>query len=122
MAFALISLFEPSIVRNIYEFARIEPTSAHVILQNHPMLPQEEFFIMLPNERATVGELQEEMSQLERFKKKQLASRRDAFFLLRLNEDDEALDPDELIDDYGALTLRLIITYRWSSDEETDSE
>ena len=89
MAFALVSLFEPSIVRNIYEFARIEPTLAHapaegdalsvalcgarsparVLFQNHPMLPQEEFFVMLPNERATIGELQEEMSQMEPFKK-----------------------------------------------------
>ncbi len=44
MAFALFNLFEPSIVKNIYEFALIEPTMAHVLFQNHPMLPQEEFF------------------------------------------------------------------------------
>ena len=79
MAFALISLFEPSIVKNIYEFALIEPTMAHVLFQNHPMCNQEEFFILLPSERATVGELQEEMSQMERFNKKQLVSTRDAF-------------------------------------------
>ncbi len=35
---------------------------------------------------------------------------------------DEDLDPNEFIDDYGALALRLVITYRWSSDEETDRE
>ena len=69
MAFALVSLFEPSIVRNIYELARIEPTLAHVLFQNHPMPPREELFIILPNERATIGELQEEMSQIEPFKK-----------------------------------------------------
>ena len=68
MAFAFFNLFEPSIVKNIYEFARIEPTLAHVLFQNHPMLPQEEFFTTLPNERATIGELQEEMSQMARFK------------------------------------------------------
>ena len=43
MAFALVSLFKPSIVRHVYEFARIEPTLAHVLFQNHPMLPQDEF-------------------------------------------------------------------------------
>ena len=69
MATAFLNIFEPSIVKNIYEFALIEPTLAHVLFQNHPMLPQEEFFVMLPNERATVGELQEELSQTERFKK-----------------------------------------------------
>ena len=68
MAAAFFSLFEPSIVTNIYEFARVEPTLAHVIFKNHPMLPLEEFFIMLPNERATIGELQEELSQMGTFK------------------------------------------------------
>ena len=44
------------------------------------------------------------------------------FFVATGDEDDDALDPDEFIEDYGPLTLRLIITYRWSSDEETGSE
>ncbi len=114
MAFALVSLFEPAIVRNIYEFARIEPTLAHVLLQNHPMLPQEEFFITLPNERATIGELQEEMSQMAMFKDNNWFPHEMHFFA---TADEDALDPDEFIDDYGALTLRLIITYRWSSEE-----
>ncbi len=69
MAFALISLFEPSIVKNIYEFALTEPTLTHVLFQNHAMLPQKELFVTRPNERATAGELQEETSQVERFKK-----------------------------------------------------
>ena len=33
------------------------------------MWKEEEFFIVLPNERATIGELQEEMRHMERFKK-----------------------------------------------------
>ena len=118
MAFALISLFEPSIVRNIYEFAVIEPTMAHVLFQDHPMCKEEEFFILLPNERATVGELQEEMSQMERFKKNNWYPHEMHFFA---TADEYALDPDEFIDDYGPLTLRLIITYKWSSSE-SDSE
>ena len=79
MATAFFSLFEPSIVKNIYEFARIEPTLAHVLFQNHPMLPQEEFFVMLPNERATIGELRGN-EQMEGVQERQLASTRDAFF------------------------------------------
>ena len=121
MAFALISLFEPSIVRNIYEFAIIEPTMAHVLFQNHPMLPQEEFFIMLPNERETIGELQEEMSQMKQFKENNWYPHEMHFFA-PADEDENALDPEEFIDEYGALTLGLIITYKWSSDEESDSE
>ena len=39
-------------------------------------------------------------------------------FFATADEDEGVLDPDEFIDDYGALTLRLIITYRWSSDSE----
>ena len=120
MAFALVSLFEPSIVRNIYEFDRVEPTLAHVLLQNHAMLPHEEFFIMLPNERATVGELQEEMSKWGRFKNNNWYPHRMHFFATA-DEDDDALDPDEFIHEYRALTLRLIVTYRWSSDDESDS-
>ncbi len=84
MAFAFFNLFEPSIVKNIYDFALIEPALARVLFQNHPMLPPEEFFIMLPNERATVGELQEEMRQMERFKKRRLASRRGLWLMERM--------------------------------------
>ena len=120
MAFAFFNLFEPSIVKNIYQFARIEPTLAHVVFQNHPMLPLEEFFIMLPNERATVGELHEEMSQMATFKENNWYPHEMHFFATA-DEDEDALDPDEFIDDYGTLTLRLTITYRWSS-EESDSE
>ncbi len=120
MAFALVSLFEPSIVRNIYEFARIEPTLAHLLFLSHPMLPQEEFFIMLPNERATIGELQEEMSQMKQFKENNWFPHEMHFFATA-DEDEDALDRDEFIHDYGAPTLRLIITYRWPADEETDS-
>ena len=69
MAGVFSNLFEPSIVKNIFDFALIEQTLAHVLFQNHPTLPQEELFILLPKERATVGELQEEMSQMEPFKK-----------------------------------------------------
>ncbi len=76
---------------------------------------------MLPSERATVRELQEELSQTERFKKNNWYPHELRFFATA-DEDEDALDPDELIHDYGALTLRLIITYRWSSAEETDSE
>ena len=94
---------------------------AHVLFQNHPVWKQEEFFIMLPNEMATVGELQDEMSQAERFKKNSWYPHEMRFFATA-DEDDEALDPDEFIDDYGALTLKLIITYRWSSKEDSDSE
>ncbi len=46
-------------------------------------------------------------------------------FFATAGEDEDALDPDEFIHDYGALgalTLRLIITYRWSSAEESDSD
>ncbi len=121
MAFALIGLFEPYIVKNIYEFALVEPTLAHVLFQNHAMLPQEEFFVMLPNERATVGQLHEEMSQMERFKKNKWY-RHEMRFFATADEDEDALDPDEFIDEYGPLTLRLIITYRWSPQEESDSE
>ncbi len=120
MAFALVSLFEPSIVKNIYEFALIEPTLAHVLFQDHPMCKQEEFFILLPSERAAIGELQEEMSQMERFKENNWFPHEMHFFATA-DEDEDALDPDEYIDDYGPLTLRLIVTYRWSSDE-SDSE
>ncbi len=80
MAFAFFNLFEPSIVKNIYDFALIEPTLAHVLFQNHPMLPLEEFFIMLPNERATIGELQEEMSQMAMFKENNLFPHEMHFF------------------------------------------
>ncbi len=66
---AFFNIFQPSIVKNIYERALVEPTLAHVLFQNHPLLPQEDFFIILPNKQATIGELQEEMSQMERFKK-----------------------------------------------------
>ncbi len=121
MAFALVSLFEPSIVKNIDELARIEPALARVLFQNHPMLPQEEFFIMLPNEWATIGELQEEMSQMEPFKINNWFPHEMHFFATA-DEDEDALGPDEFIDDYGARTLRLIITYRWSSEEKSDSE
>ena len=120
MATALVNIFEPSIVKKIYEFALIEPTLAHVLFQDHPMCKEEEFFILLPNERATIGELQEEMSQMERFKKNNWYPHEMHFFATA-DEDEEALDPDEFIDDYGALTLRLMITYKWSS-EESDSE
>ncbi len=68
MAAAFLNIFEPSIVKNIYEFALIEPTLAHVLFRDHPMWKEEEFFIMRPNERATIGELQDEMSQMETFK------------------------------------------------------
>ncbi len=121
MATAFFDIVEPSIVKSIYEFALIEPTLAHALFQNHPMLPQEEFSIMLPNERATNGELQEELSRWRRFKKNKWYPHEMRFFATA-DEDDEALDPDEFIDDYGALTLRLIQTRRWDSDEETDSE
>ena len=114
MALAFLNIFEPSIVKNIYEFALIEPTMAHVLFQNHPMCKEEEFFILLPNERATIGELQEEMSQMERFKKNNWYPHEMHFFTTAY---EDALDPDEFIDDYGTLTLRLIITYRWSSEE-----
>ena len=79
MAFALISLFEPSIVRNIYEFAVIEPTMAHVLFQDHPMCNQEEFFIMLPNEHATIWRATSGSEQMEDVQEKQLVSTRDAF-------------------------------------------
>ncbi len=59
------------------------------------------------------------MSQMEPFKKNNWYPHEMQFFPTA-DEDEEAVDPDEFIDDYGALTLRLIITYRWS--EETDSE
>ena len=75
---------------------------------------------MLPNERATIGELQEELSQMERFKKNNWYPHEMRFFATA-DEDEEALAPDEFIHEYGALTLRLIITYRWSS-EESDSK
>ena len=84
------------------------------------MLPQEEFFVMLPNERATIGELQEEMSQMAMFKDNNWFPHEMHFFALA-DEDEDALDPDEFIHEYGPLTLRLIITYRWSS-KESDSE
>ena len=118
MAFALIGLFEPSRVKSIYDFALIEPTMAHVLFQDHPMCKEEEFFSLLPSERATIGELQEEMSQMERFKKNNWYPHEMHFFAAA---DEDALDPDEFIDDYGTLTLRLIIAYRWSSSE-SDSE
>ena len=108
-------------MKNMFDFARIEPTMAHVLFQNHPMLPQEEFFILLPNERATVGELQEEMSQMGTIKENSWFPHEMRCFPTA-DEDEEALGPDEFIDDYGALTLRLVITYRWSSEEETDNE
>ena len=54
-----MSIFEPSIVKSIYDYALIEPTEAHVIFFNHT----------LPNERATIRELQEAMSELRQFKR-----------------------------------------------------
>ena len=107
---------------------------AHVLFQDHPMCKQEEFFILLPNERAAIEELQEEMSQMERFKKNNWYPHEMHFFTTAYEDPAggvalrgarsparDALDPDDFIDDYGTLTLRLIITYKWSSSE-SDSE
>ncbi len=43
MATAFLNIFEPSIVKNIYEFALIEPTLAHVLFQDHPMCKEDDF-------------------------------------------------------------------------------
>ena len=64
MAFALMNIFQPSIVKSIYDYALIEPTEAHVIFFNHITEPEQEYRITLPNERAAIRELQEAMSEL----------------------------------------------------------
>ena len=53
------------------------------------------------------------MSQMERFKENNWFPHEMHFFAIA-DEDEDALDPDEFIHDYGALTLKLIITYRLS--------
>ena len=69
MAFALMNVFEPPIVKIIYDYALIEPTEAHVIFFNHITEPAQEYHITLPSERATIRELQEAMSELHQFKR-----------------------------------------------------
>ncbi len=126
MAFALMNFFEPPIVKSIYDYALIEPTEAHVIFFNHITVPEEEYHITLPNERATVRELQEAMSELHQFKRWSWFPEDFHFFEEGGNEDEaEELDPDEYIYEYGLLRLRLWQTLRWdseSSSHDSDSD
>ncbi len=108
MAFAFMNVFEPSIVKSIYEYALIEPTEAHVIFFDHFTVPEEEYHITLPNERATIRELREAMSELHRFKRWNWFP--DEFHFFEEGGDQDAaeeLDPDEYIYEYGLLRLRL---------------
>ena len=126
MAFAFMNVFEPSIVKSIYDYALIEPTEAHVIFFNHITVPEEEYHITLPNERATIRELREAMSELHRFKRWNWFP--DEFHFFEEGGDQDAaeeLDPDEYIYEYGLLRLRLWQTLRWdseSSSHDSDSD
>ncbi len=96
MAFALMNVFEPSIVKSIYEYALIEPTEAHVIFFNHIADPEQGCRITLPNERATIRGLQEAVSELRQFKRSNWLPEEFHFFEEGDNEAEE-LDPDDYI-------------------------
>ena len=117
-----MNLFEPPIVKSVYDYALIEPTEAYVIFFNHVTEPEEEYHITLPNERATIRELQEAMSELRRFKRWNWFP--DEFhFFEEGDSDEEELDPDEHIYKYGLLRLKLWQTLRWeSSSHNSDSD
>ncbi len=116
MAFALMNIFEPPIVESIYDYALIEPTEAHVTFFNHMTEPEQEYRITLPNERATIRELQEAMSELRQFKRWSWFPEEFRFFEEGGGKDEaEELDPDEYIYEYGLLRLRLWQTLRWDS-------
>ncbi len=126
MAFALLNVFEPPIVKSIYDYALIEPTEAQVIVFNHITEPEQEYHITLPNERATIRELQEAVSELRQFKRWSWFLEELRFFEEGGTEDEAAeLDPDEYIYEYGVLRLRLCQTLRWdseSSSPDSDSD
>ena len=114
-----MNIFEPPIVKNIYDYALIEPTEAHVVFFNHITEPEQEYHITLPNERATIRELQEAMSELHQFKFP------DEFHFFEEGGDEdegEELDPDEYIYEHGLLRLRLWQTLRWENDPDSDSD
>ena len=71
MAFALMNVFDPPIVKSIYDYALIEPTEAHVIFFNHITEPAQEYHTTLPNARAMIRDPQEEMSKLGGFTKQE---------------------------------------------------
>ena len=112
-----MSILEPSIVKSIYVYALIEPTEAHVIFFNHITEPEEEYHITLPNERATVRELQEAMSELQRFKRWNWFP--EEFHFLEEGDSEEELDPDDYVYKYGLLRLRLWQTLRWDSESSS---
>ncbi len=118
-----MGIFEPPIVKSIYDYALIGPTEAHVVFFNHITEPEEEYHITLPNERATVRELPEAMSELHQFKRWNWFP--DELHFLEEGDSEEELDPDDYVYKYGLLRLRLWQTLRWessSSSHNSDSE
>ncbi len=125
MAFALMNILEPSIVRNIQQLVPVE-TVARVLFSNHPMLDDEEFHIRIPKKMATIRDLQEEMGKMGRFKENGWDPEEFHFFARDWSLGMEAeLDPDDIIEEYGVLRLRLISgigSHEWGSDNSTGSE
>ncbi len=120
-----MNILEPSIVRNIQQLVPVE-TVARVLFSNHPMLDDEEFHIMIPKKMATIRDLQEEMGKMGRLKENGWDLEEFHFFARDLTLGMEAeLDPDDIIEEYGVLRLRLISgigSHEWGSDNSTGSD
>ena len=125
MAFALMRILEPPIVRSIHQLVPVE-TVARVLFCNRPMQDDEEFHIAIPKKMATIQDLQEEMGKMHRFKETGWDPVEFHFFARDLILGMEAeLDPDDIIEEYGILRLRLISgigSHEWGSDNSTGSE
>ncbi len=101
-------------------------TVAHVLFSNHPMRDDEEFHIRIPKKMATIQDLQEEMGKLQRFKENGWDPQEFHLFARDLILGMEAeLDPDDIIEEYGALRLKLISStssHEWRPNNTTGSE